>query len=117
MNGSSIATRAAREIEGVLEQQRRETVDVFVDLMRKDGIESAHLEVVDWIVRADGGRATSRSTSVLANLAADVERAVLVAILAAITEYFRWDAADGDEADAIDRLAKKIDRDSRWAVR
>jgi chemotaxis regulatin CheY-phosphate phosphatase CheZ len=117
MNGSTIVTSTTRVIGDALEQQRDTTVSHFYAIIREHGVEFARDAAIEWIVRADGRRATSRSTSVVTNLVADVERAIVTVVLDEITNYLKWDKPEGDETDAVIRLGARIDRQSQDAIR
>ena len=76
---------------------RTEAENVWRDLVKLlEGLTVEQTEEVtlDVIVRHDGHRVTSRSTSVIGNLVADVRRATASAFLAALREANRFGHGD-----------------------
>jgi phage gp29-like protein len=77
-----------KQITEALLNDARSVAAEFVDLLRNgEDVANVRVYATSLIVRADGVRVTSRSTSVIGNLVADVRRAVATTILMELNEY------------------------------
>ena len=74
-------------IRGLLYTDAQSLAAEMVEGVREHGVEDAKGYALNFAIREDGIRATSRSTSVIANLVADVRRGVAIAAVDALTEY------------------------------
>lgn len=74
-------------IKGLLLTDAQSTLAEFVEGLTDHSVEDVKSFALDFVIRNDGLRVTSRSTSVIGNLVADVRRAVAAAVVEALTRY------------------------------
>lgn len=95
-------------IKGLLHTDAQSLLSDFVGMVGEHGAAVVVQHAMDLVVREDGMRATSRSTSVIGNLVADVRRGVAFGVVRELTEYQNREK-DGDPAEWLaDRMVHRL---------
>lgn len=87
-------------IRGLLHTDAESLVAQFVANVEEYGTEEVRRHALNLVIREDGMRATSRSTSVIGNLVADVRRSVSFGVATALEDFETRHGNDPEKAAA-----------------